>query len=122
MARHEAVPLYDARARNRHSLTLTMTDRQRKRYFNKPGNLPRKVPVGRVLAHNHVMHTSGMGHGINGFRCWSWPKGKVPRNFGKCKCGWSGLPHYRHRKLCSDKCETVKHFCKRMGYTLPEAA
>ena len=30
-------------------------------------------------------------------RCWTWPKDKVPRNFKRCRCGWSGLPHYRVR-------------------------
>jgi hypothetical protein len=28
------------------------------------------------------------------FRAWTWPKAEVPRNFKKCNCGWSGLPHY----------------------------
>lgn len=60
-------------------------------------NVPKKVPVGRVLAHNRVTHTADMPHGANGFRCWTWPKGKVPRHFKRCKCGWSGLPHYRVR-------------------------
>jgi hypothetical protein len=59
--------------------------------------MPRKVPEGRVLAHNLVMHTIDMPHGRNGFRCWTWPKDKVPRDFKRCKCGWSGLPHYREK-------------------------
>jgi hypothetical protein len=68
-----------------------------KRYFNKPLRVPRSIPAGRILAHNHVQHTVDMGYGVNGFRCWTWPKDKVPRNFKRCKCGWSGLPHYRLR-------------------------
>jgi hypothetical protein len=66
------------------------------RYFNKPG-MPRSIAAGRVLAHNHVQHTIDMGHGVNGFRCWTWPQDKVPLNFKRCKCGWSGLPHVRLR-------------------------
>lgn len=59
--------------------------------------MPRKISTGRVLAHNRVRHTVDMPNGRNGFRCWTWPQGKVPRNFKLCKCGWSGLPHYRLR-------------------------
>ena len=55
--------------------------------------VPRKVPAGRVLAHNHVWHTVDFPNGANGFRCWTWPKGKVPRGFKRCGCGWAGLPH-----------------------------
>ena len=66
------------------------------RQYAKRG-VPRSIPAGQVLAHNHVWHTLHMAHGVNGFRCWTWPRGKVPRNFKRCKCGWSGLPHYRLR-------------------------
>jgi hypothetical protein len=57
--------------------------------------VPKRVPAGRVLAHNHVQHTIDQADGVRGFRCWTWPKDKVPRNFKPCKCGWAGLPHYR---------------------------
>jgi hypothetical protein len=83
------------------------------------GRIPRKVPEGRVLAHNHVMHTKGMPHGLNGFRCFTWPKGKQPRHFVRCPCGWSGLPHYawrEHVKATGGKCETDAHFATRMGW------
>jgi hypothetical protein len=80
-----------------------------KRYFNKPDKVPRKVPAGRVLAHNHIKHTTIMGHGVNGFRCWSWPKGQVPRDFKECRCGWSGLPHVASRKS-SGKCVSIQYF------------
>jgi hypothetical protein len=80
------------------------------RYFNKPFGVPRTIAAGRVLAHNHVQHTTYMGHGINGFRCWTWPKGKVPRNFKRCKCGWSGLPHYRLR-ADSKRIEALRDRC-----------
>lgn len=59
--------------------------------------MPRKISQGRVLAHNRVRHTVDMPNGRNGFRCWMWPQGKVSRNFKRCKCGWSGLQHYRLR-------------------------
>jgi len=58
---------------------------------------PKSVGKGRVLAHNHVAHTVDMPCGLNGFRCWTWPEGEKPRHFKRCKCGWSGLPHYRLR-------------------------
>ena len=44
-----------------------------------------------MLAHNRVRHTVDMLNGRNGFRRWTWPQDKVPRNFKCCKCGWSGL-------------------------------
>jgi hypothetical protein len=58
---------------------------------------PRKVPEGRVLAHNHVQHGAEWSCGINGFRWWSWPKEKKPRSFLRRNCGWSGLPHFADR-------------------------
>jgi hypothetical protein len=81
------------------------------RYYNKRG-VPRKISADRVLAHNRVRHTVDMPDGQNGFRCWTWPLGKVPRNFKRCKCRWSGLPHYRLRFVSpredaqSDRCIT----------------
>jgi hypothetical protein len=71
---------------------MTATDGMR--YYTGGLNVPRKIPPGRVLDHNHIRHTIRTPHGWRGFRCWTWPKGKVPRNFRRCKCGWSGLPHY----------------------------
>lgn len=68
---------------------------------------PRKVPAGRVLAHNWVRHTVDMPHGINGFRCWTWAKGTQPRHFLRCNCGWAGLPHYAERDVAKTyKCES----------------
>jgi hypothetical protein len=37
-------------------------------------------------------------NGVKGFRWWTWPKDELPPDFGRCKCGWSGLPHYRRRE------------------------
>lgn len=68
--------------------------------------VPRKVPTGRVLAHNHVRHAVDMPNGYNGFRCWTWEKGRQPKNFLRCECGWAGLPHFAHREHAkSYKCE-----------------
>jgi hypothetical protein len=35
------------------------------------GSTPRKVPDG-LIWHNHIMHTVGMGHGMNGFPLSVW--------------------------------------------------
>ena len=56
------------------------------------GRVPRTIKSGRVLAHNHIVHTIDMPIGCNGFRAWTWAKDKVSANFKKCNCGWSGLP------------------------------
>jgi hypothetical protein len=58
--------------------------------------MPRTIPKGRVLAHNHVMHTEWMPNGLNGFR-WSTPEGNH-KGFVRCPCAWSGLPHYALRE------------------------
>ena len=80
--------------------------------------IPRKVPTGRVLAHNCVQHTPFMMNGQNGFRCWTWPKGKVPSGFVKCPCGWSGLPHValrEHVKATKGKCATLYQVLRNGG-------
>ena len=60
-----------------------------KRYCS---STPTKVPVGRVLAHNHILHTTKTGHGERGFRCWTWLEGKVPDHFSPCPCGSMRCP------------------------------
>jgi hypothetical protein len=55
-------------------------------------HVPKKIPPGRVLMHNHIMHGPNWPSGINGFRFWTGTKpydGFVP-----CPCGWAGLKHY----------------------------
>jgi hypothetical protein len=42
--------------------------------------VPHSVAEERVLAHNHIQHTIDMPCGVNGFRSWTWPKGKQPRD------------------------------------------
>jgi hypothetical protein len=95
------------------------------RYFGGGiGGLPKSVSPGRVLAHNHVQHTKFMGHGINGFRCWTWPKEKVPRHFVKCPCGWACLPHValrEHVKASKGKCITYYRFLRNSGMSAKQA-
>jgi hypothetical protein len=56
------------------------------------GTVPKAIPEGRVLHHNHVQHGPGTPCGVNGFRGWTSPN--VLDGFVKCPCTWSGLPHY----------------------------
>jgi hypothetical protein len=53
--------------------------------------IPKEVPEGRVLMHNHVRPTTRLGSW--GFR--AWLDDHVPDNFARCDCGWApGLVHY----------------------------
>lgn len=63
--------------------------------YVRMGTLPKSVPIGRVLCHNHVQHTVDMPCALNGFRAWT--DTKPPPNFVKRPCGWSGLPHFALR-------------------------
>jgi hypothetical protein len=86
------------------------------------GSTPTKVPEGRFLHHNHVMHTINMPVGLNGFRAWTYPS--VMDGFAKCPCGWSGLPHYAakdHISATKGKAETAEHFAARMGFDVDAA-
>lgn len=56
------------------------------------GKMPRSIPTGMVLVHNHVKHEADTPAGFNGFRAW---KQSPAAGLLKCKCGWAGLPHYR---------------------------
>jgi hypothetical protein len=59
---------------------------------NQPG-LPRSVPKGRVLMHNHVLPDVDTPSGANGFLGWIEPE--PPPGFVQCHCGWAyGLAHY----------------------------
>ena len=72
---------------------------------NTQNEMPRSEPKrGRVLVHNHVMHTVDMYNGENGFRYWTQ---KASPDLVRCKCGWSGLPHYRVRGLGNGKASTL---------------
>jgi hypothetical protein len=54
--------------------------------------VPKSIPEGRVLCHNHVRHGARTTSGLNGFR--GWTDTEIPKNFVKCPCGWADLPHY----------------------------
>jgi hypothetical protein len=62
-----------------------------RRYVNSD-TAPKSVGVGRVLMHNHIRHSLDMACGWKGFRAWT--DIKPPPGFKRCRCGWSGLPHY----------------------------
>jgi hypothetical protein len=53
---------------------------------------PDKLPKGRVLVHNHVMHTTETRHGERGFHCWTQ---QMDKRLVRCRCGWRGVDHYR---------------------------
>lgn len=71
-----------------------MTKRKTSRYI-RGFTLPRSIPEGRMLCHNHVAHGPFTPCGLNGFRAWT--DTEVPDGFVKCSCGYAGLPHYAHR-------------------------
>jgi hypothetical protein len=85
-------------------LTKSKRDRAFAPYSLGCGSVPRKVPAGKFLWHNHIMHCVGMGHGLNGFRyCAGW----LPvdyKQFERCRCGVIPLPHFAIRGMGSGKC------------------
>jgi hypothetical protein len=78
--------------------------------------VPKKIKPGRVLYHNHVMHTVDMPNSLNGFRCWTQPASRpVLDGFAECPCGYAGLPHYAHKdhiKATKGKAKTTEHMIK----------
>lgn len=58
--------------------------------------LPDRVPVGRVLVHNHVRPTRRLGS--RGFRAWLSPPD--PDRLSVCDCGWAAElgTHYRVKR------------------------
>lgn len=68
------------------------TKSETKMRYVRSGIVPKTVPAGRVLVHNHIFHAVDQPAGANGFRAWT----QAPAvDLLKCSCGWSGLPHYR---------------------------
>jgi hypothetical protein len=61
------------------------------------GEVPKSIPKGRVLIHNHVARDVSTPSGEGGFLAWTEPH--APSGFIKCRCGWSGLPHYARGAL-----------------------
>lgn len=70
------------------------------RYWNS-ASVPKRVPAGRVIVHNHVRRHKDQPHGAMGFRVWT-EDAPAQRDLVKCKCKWSGLPHYRVRSTKKD--------------------
>jgi hypothetical protein len=55
--------------------------------------IPKTIKAGRVLMHNSRRHTVSTPSGVGGFVAWT--DTQPPPGFVACRCGWSGLPHYR---------------------------
>jgi hypothetical protein len=55
--------------------------------------VPKVVPKGMVLVHNHVKPAPALG--VNGFRAWLAPTD--PKLWERCPCTWAPAtgPHYR---------------------------
>ena len=70
-------------------------------YYLPRGEIPTKIPKGRILVHNKAAHTVRSRPGISGFRAWFQEQNDgelIPSNkLVSCNCGWAGLPHYRLR-------------------------
>jgi hypothetical protein len=79
-------------------------------------HIPRKLTPGRVLMHNHVQHTIDMPLGLNGFRAWTALA--APASFERCRCKWSGLPHW-HLKGTRHTC--VKKLFNAEEWTAADA-
>jgi hypothetical protein len=71
-----------------------------------PRWVPKTIRADVFIWHNHVMHTTGTGHGERGFRYRYEYKPVDYRKFVRCECGWSGLPHYSIRGFGKQKCYT----------------
>src|SRR5262249_50128577 len=102
-----------------------MSRKHKKLYLGSPnlrcGQIPRKVPEGKFLWHNHVLHCVGMGHGMNGFR---YRSGLLPvdyREFMRCQCGVIDLPHYSIRGAGPQKCVSTEQIWRNWGYTAKQA-
>jgi hypothetical protein len=54
--------------------------------------VPKKIPPGKVLMHNRIMHGPYWECGRNGFRAWF--DDKPYPGFVLCPCGYAGLKHY----------------------------
>jgi hypothetical protein len=89
---------------------MTMTTKITKDSKQYIRRIPRSIRLGRVLAHNQVMHAINQPpDGLLGFRAWTWLKADKPSRFRKCKCGWAGLPHYAAGAFNCRSWETINH-------------
>jgi hypothetical protein len=60
--------------------------------------LPEKVPEGRIIVHNQVVHAARLGE--RGFRAWLDPAG-APRR-AACDCGWAPHLSQHYRVDCGE--------------------
>jgi hypothetical protein len=74
--------------------------------------MPKKIPPGRVIAHNHILHGPDWPIGINGFRAWT--ASQPHADFVLCPCGWSGLEHYAHRGFVEEYREDPERYKARV--------
>jgi hypothetical protein len=61
-------------------------------------SIPRTIPPGRVLVHNHVRPEGFHARTVpdfQGFRVWF--QDPAPRRLRRCRCGWA--PHLAHHFL-----------------------
>jgi hypothetical protein len=70
---------------------MTIKQRNTSRYV-RGFTVPKNIPQGRVLMHNHVIHGQYWPCGINGFRAWT--DIKPTPGFVLCPCGYADLKHY----------------------------
>jgi hypothetical protein len=92
----------------------TAKDDYKRRYVGH--RLPKTVPPGRVLCHNHITHGLNWPSGVNGFRAWYAVK-PYP-GFLLCPCGWAGLRHYAskdHAKVQPGSVERVTKLEEKLG-------
>jgi hypothetical protein len=57
--------------------------------------IPRAIPAGKILVHNHVRPQSPLE--LNGFRAWLTTPGA---KYEACNCGWApALQHFRVKRF-----------------------
>jgi hypothetical protein len=67
-------------------------------------------------AHNHVIHTPGFGHGLNGFRRFWIPPQWVGRGWSRCPCGWnSHRPEWKVHYAWTEHVKWWKEEIKKRG-------
>ena len=81
-----------------------------------PRICPRTVRSDVFIWHNHIMHTTHTSHGERGFRYRYEYKPVNSRKFMRCKCGWSGLPHYSVRGFGKQECFSQLEIAKACGW------
>jgi hypothetical protein len=93
---------------------MTNTARKKRVSGIQIGSVPRSVPDGRFLWHNHVEHFVGMPHGLNVCTqsCqWTY------RRLMRCRCGVVDLPHYSRRSFGTQKCVNRERVLRNSGMT-----